>query len=149
GSDTHVRPSLHIVSVGHSPRQTLSDETHALERNAVCHRVIALRAKCFEAMHVGVHAGKRSEMRRQTYRQERICHHNGWLHLRMKNQLLFAPLIDHERCTTHFGSSTSRCRNGYHGRDLRTVGPLVVVADVFIIKQCAWVIRQESHTFSS
>ena len=132
----HVRARLEVVAVGDRLRQILEDEPHALDRDAVGHRMVARRAIGFEAMGERVHAGAGGDEGRHADGELRIADHHARHHLRMEDHLLgVRRLVGDDAGAADLGAGAGRGRHGDDRRDPVGVGARPPVADILEIPE--------------
>ena len=130
----HVRPRFDVRSVRHCDWQPVFDEPHTFERDAIGHRVIERRAIGFKVVRKRIHPDGRSDMRRKSDRQLRICNHQCRLHPRMENNLLgvIAHIGDHGGAS-HLRSRARCRRHSDRRRDARDVDARVPILAILEI----------------
>ena len=146
GGAQHVGPGLDIAAVFIGARQGLGGQAHAFQGDALGHRVIGRGAQGLEAMHEGVDAGGRRNVRRQAERQFGIAEHDGRQHGGVEDDRFdLDRFVGDDAGAPHF---RARARGRRHGDDRgQALGldPCPVVADVFEIPQGPLLGHHQGH----
>ena len=117
-------------------RQVGLDEAHAFERDAVRQRMEARRAEGLEAMHEGIEARGRGDLRRQSDRELRIRDHDARHHLRMEDDLLLMRLlVEDDAGAADFAARAGGGRHRDDRRDALGIRARPPVADVLEVPQ--------------
>ena len=130
----HVSPRGEVAAVGDRRRQPVLDQAHALDGDALGHRVEAGGAVGLQAMGERVHAGGGGDVRRQADGQLGIGDHDGGQHLRVEDDHLGRGiLVEEDRGAADLGAGAGGGRHRDDRRDGARVGEGPVVADVLEI----------------
>ena len=148
-SRKHLRARLEIGAVGAGARQVGRDQPHAFESDAVGERVKAGRAKCLEAVHEGVHAGRGGHRPRQADRQLRIQDHDSRHHLRVEdNFLLVRGLVENYAGPTNFRASAGRGRDRHDRGDAGGIRACPPITNIFEVPQRSCLAGHERDHFA-
>ena len=132
----HMRARLEIVPIGHGLRQILENEPHALDRDAVCHRVIAHGAIGFETMGERIHAGPGGDGGRHAGGELGVADHHARHHLGVKDHLLgLRRFLRDNAGAADFRAGPCRGRHGDDRCDPVRIGAGPPIADILEIPE--------------
>ena len=133
-STHHLRARFHVLRVGIDLRQVFQHQPHALQRDALRHRVVERAGIGFQAMRKGVHPRACSDEAGHAHRQLGVADGDGGKQFRVEDDLLLVRLrIGQNPGAAHFGPGAGGGRHGDNGRDLAGIGarpPIVHILQV-------------------